>query len=143
MEEGVDEKNQVEGTSSVGPPPVEEFINEKEKQHGEQKQKELTRRILSFRKRKIDENTAFSTGSSLPFMHCQFLCIISWSHHFNIQNKNFPLRVILCLHLLRCVNILLRQSKKTIAMPLKKVYKERKERMRRIREGKICFFWKE
>ena len=78
---------------------MEEFVNEKEKQHGEQKQKELTRRVLSFRRRKMDENTAFLTGSSLSFMHCQFLCIISWSHHFNIQNKNFPLRVILCLHL--------------------------------------------
>ena len=47
-----------------------------------------------------------------------------------MQDENFPLPVIPCLHLLRCVNILQRQSKKTTFIALKKVCKGRKRKER-------------
>ena len=100
MVEGVNEENQVEGTSTIEtppPPPVEEFVNEKEKQHGEQKQKDLTRRILSFRKRKM---------KTLPFQldPAYLLCIVSFfaSYHGAITSTS---KTKIFLYELSCVYI--------------------------------------
>ena len=110
MEECVLEAKQVEVTSSVETPPVEDFGNEKEKEHGQEKLPERVNDDNIFVQEKKHEYTAF-----------------------DMQDKNFPLPVIPGLHLLRCVNILQRQSKKTTFIALKKVCKGRK---RKKKEGK-------
>ena len=76
---------------------MEEFVNEKEKQRCEQKQKELTRRILSFRKRKM---------KTLPFQldPAYLLCIVSFfaSYHGAITSIS---KTKIFLYELSCVYI--------------------------------------
>ena len=65
MEECVDEVNQVEVTSSIETPHVEEFSNEKEKRHGQEKLPERVNNGNTFVQEKKHDNTAFSIASSL------------------------------------------------------------------------------
>ena len=63
MEECVLEAKQVEVTSSVETPPVEDFGNEKEKEHGQEKLPERVNDDNIFVQEKKHEYTAFSTAS--------------------------------------------------------------------------------
>ena len=105
MEECFDEENQVEVTSSVQIPPWRNLeMKRKNNMVKKNSKKELMRRILSFKKRNM-KTLRFQLHPASFLPHCQFLCIISWSHHFNMQNENFPPPVILstcaslCKHL--------------------------------------------
>ena len=142
MEECVDEEEQAEITSAVETPQWRNLLIKRENNMVQKNsQKELTRKILAFKQRNM-KTLHFQLHPANHFPHCQFLCIILWSNHFDMQGGNFLPPVIPYLHLLRCVNIFLRQRTKTMSMALKKVCKGRKgrkDRMRRTREDKRCF----